>query len=105
MTIQFNRRSFLRGASAAFGASMLTSVTPALAAAPVATSERYKIGVCDWMILKRQKLGAFKWTKDIGADGVEVDMGSLGQRETFDNQLASPDIRRQFLDTARDTGL
>jgi L-ribulose-5-phosphate 3-epimerase len=46
--------------------------------------ERYRIGVCDWMILKRQKLGAFQLTKEIGADGVEVDMGSLGERETFD---------------------
>ncbi len=57
------------------------------------------------MILKRQKLGAFKWTKDIGADGVEVDMGSLGKRDTFDSQLADPAIRQQFLDTARDSGL
>ena len=51
------------------------------------TNHRYKIAVCDWMILKRQKLGAFQLTKDIGADGVEVDMGSLGERESFDNQL------------------
>ena len=41
------------------------------------SNQRYKIAVCDWMILKRQKLGAFQLTKDIGADGVEVDMGSL----------------------------
>jgi len=57
------------------------------------------------MILKRQKLGAFQLTKDIGADGVEVDMGSLGDRETFDNQLAKPEVRQQFLDTARELGL
>jgi len=37
--------------------------------------QRYKIAVVDLMILKRQKLGAFQLTKDIGADGVEVDMG------------------------------
>src|SRR5689334_13558328 len=52
------------------------------------TEHRYKIGVCDWMMLKRQKLGAFPLAKDVGADGVEVDMGSLGQRETFQNALA-----------------
>jgi sugar phosphate isomerase/epimerase len=57
------------------------------------------------MILKRQKLGAFQLTKDIGADGVEVDMGSLGDRETFDNQLAKPEIRQQFLDAARELKL
>ena len=81
------------------------NAAPSLRRRSIAASERYKIGVCDWMILKRQKLGAFKWTKDIGADGVEVDMGSLGKRDTFDNQLADPEIRQQFLDTARDTGL
>jgi sugar phosphate isomerase/epimerase len=68
--------------------------------------QRYKIAVCDWMILKRQKLGAFQLTKDIGADGVEVDMGSLGERETFDSPITSdPEVRQQFLDKARELGL
>ncbi len=57
------------------------------------------------MILKRQKLGAFSLAKDIGADGVEVDMGSLGERDTFDNQLARPEVRQQFLDQARASDL
>jgi len=70
-----------------------------------AAVHRYKIAVCDWMILKRQKLGAFPLTKEIGADGVEVDMGSLGERETFDNQLAKAEVRQQFLDQARELGL
>src|ERR1051325_1905654 len=69
------------------------------------SQQRYRIAVCDWMILKRQKLGAFQLTKDIGADGVEVDMGGLGERETFDNQLANPDTRRQFLDKSQELGV
>jgi L-ribulose-5-phosphate 3-epimerase len=69
------------------------------------TKQRYRIGVCDWMILKRQKLGAFQLTKEIGADGVEVDMGSLGERETFDNQLAKPEVRQQFLEKAKELNL
>jgi L-ribulose-5-phosphate 3-epimerase len=105
MTHDLNRRRFLQTTTAALGAGLLANVAPQFAAATPAASERYKIGVCDWMILKRQKLGAFKWTKDIGADGVEVDMGSLGKRDTFENQLADPAVRQQFLDTARDTGL
>lgn len=68
-------------------------------------SQRYKIAVCDWMILKRQKLGAFQLTKDIGADGVEVDMGSLGQRETFASALTNAATRQQFLDRARELNL
>ncbi|HTB82265.1 MAG TPA: sugar phosphate isomerase/epimerase family protein [Candidatus Sulfotelmatobacter sp.] len=51
--------------------------------------QRYKVAVCDWMILKRQKLGEFQLAKDLGADGVELDMGSLGTNETFLNTLTN----------------
>jgi L-ribulose-5-phosphate 3-epimerase len=60
-------------------------------------SQQYKVAVADIMILKRQKIGAFQLTKDLGADGVEVDMGGLGDRETFDNKLAIDSVRLQFL--------
>jgi L-ribulose-5-phosphate 3-epimerase len=98
-----SRRHFM---GAAVAAGLLASRNPAWAAEggdaeQPAPKPRYRIGVCDWMILKRQKLGAFKWTNDIGADGVEVDMGSLGQRDTFENALADPAVRQQFLDEAR----
>lgn len=66
-----------------------------------AAAQRYRIAVCDWMILKRQKLGAFERTAEIGADGVEVDMGGLGDRVTFENKLADPSVRKQFLDEAK----
>jgi len=83
-----------------------TTLAAAMAFAGIARAEeekqKYRIGVCDWMILKRQKLGAFQLTKELGADGVEVDMGSLGERETFDNQLAKPEVRQQFLEKARE---
>ena len=39
------------------------------------------------MILKRQKLGEFQLAHDIGADGVEMDMGPLGKRVLFDNRF------------------
>jgi len=57
------------------------------------------------MMLKRQKLGAFPLAREVGADGVEVDMGSLGQRESFENALADPGVRNQFLDAARGNNL
>lgn len=79
--------------------------SPTTSAFAPATGHRYKIAVCDWMILKRQRLGAFQLTKDIGADGVEVDMGSLGERETFENQLTNAATRQQFLDAASSLGL
>src|SRR5687767_8378272 len=81
------------------------SPTPPPATAPARGTLRYKVGVCDWMMLKRQRLGALQLTKDVGADGVEVDMGGLGDRPTFDNQLVDPAVRKQFLDASRDLGV
>lgn len=69
------------------------------------SKQRYKVAVIDLMILKRQKLGAFQLTKDIGADGVEVDMGGLGNRPTFDNQLLIDSVRQKFLDKAKELHL
>ncbi|MGY5355655.1 exo-alpha-sialidase [Wenyingzhuangia sp. IMCC45467] len=54
---------------------------------PGPTKDRYEVAVCDWMILKRQKLSAFQFAKDINADGIEMDMGGLGNRETFDSKF------------------
>jgi len=110
MDQRLSRRHFLESSLFAATAGWLSSnnFLPAAETAtlkPPPAALRYKIAVCDWMILKRQKLGAFQLTKDIGADGVEVDMGSLGERETFDSQLARPEVRQQFLDKARELNL
>ncbi len=70
-----------------------------------AVDQRYKVAVVDVMILKRQKLSALPLAKEIGADGLELDMGSLGQRETFDSQLAKEDTRAQFIAKAKELGL
>lgn len=73
---------------------------------PVASKKaRYKIAVIDLMILKRQKLSALPLADEIGADGLEVDMGGLGDRPTFDNKLADPAVRRQYLDKAKELNL
>jgi L-ribulose-5-phosphate 3-epimerase len=66
------------------------------------TNHRYKIGLIDLMLLKRQKLGAIPLTRQIGADGLEVDMGGLGTRPTFDNQLLIDSVRQKFLATAKE---
>ena len=79
--------------------------TAADASSTNSSQPRYKVAVADLMILKRQKLGAFQLTKDIGADGVEVDMGGLGERETWDNQLTNSTTRQEFLDKAKELGL
>ena len=97
-----NRRQFLLTSATIAGAAALSSgtllaakdsVVPPLDDTTEDNDQQYKIGVCDWMILNRQKLGAFKCTSEIGADGVEVDMGRLGSRPTFDNKLLDPMVR------------
>lgn len=67
--------------------------------------QRYKVAVCDWMILKRQKLGSFALAAEIKADGIELDMGGLGNRPTFDSKLGNPVERQKFLDKSKETGV
>lgn len=67
-----------------------------------AEGERYKISVCDWMILKRQKIGEFALAREIGCDGIEVDMGGLGKRDTFDNKLRYPHFQKLFREKAQE---
>ena len=62
--------------------------------------DRYQVGVCDWMILKRQKLGEFALANKLGADGVEMDMGSLGKRKQFDNKMRNQADVNKFTKTA-----
>lgn len=66
---------------------LLLAIMLVLPMTSVAQTPRYRVGVCDWMVLKRQKLGEFALARSLGADGVELDMGGLGQRELFDNKL------------------
>jgi L-ribulose-5-phosphate 3-epimerase len=84
---------------------MLGALPACKIASPSTAGPRYKIGLSDLMILKRQKLGALQLAKDLGADGVEVDMGELGPRETFANELAKPEFRGPYLAKARELNL
>ncbi|MEN2399003.1 TIM barrel protein [Flavobacterium sp. MC2016-06] len=67
--------------------------------------QQYKVAVCDWMILKRQKLGSFGLAAEIKADGIELDMGGLGNRPTFDSKLGDPVERQKFLDKSKETNV
>lgn len=61
---------------------------------------RYRVAACDWMMLKRQKLGEFALARQIGADGVELDMGPLGKRLLFENALREDAVAVRFRHTA-----
>ena len=68
-------------------------------------AQQYKVGVCDWMILKRQKLGEFDLARQIGSDGIEMDMGGLGQREMFDNKMRDNQEAAHFRQVADSLGI
>lgn len=67
--------------------------------------QRYRVACCDWMLLKRQKLGEFQRSKEVGADGVELDMGPLGKRVLFDNQLRSERQLDKFREASGQSGI
>ncbi|WP_125721907.1 sugar phosphate isomerase/epimerase family protein [Flavobacterium ustbae] len=79
-----------------------TTFNSCATAQPSKNKQQYKVAVCDWMILKRQKLGAFGLAAEIKADGIEMDMGGLGKRPTFDSKLGDPVERQKFLDKSKE---
>ena len=83
------------------GAAMMLVAHPLC----VLSQQRYQVAACDWMMLKRQKLGEFQLAKDIQADGIEMDMGPLGKREMFDNKLREPHFQQLFRHTADSLGV
>jgi len=98
------RRDFLKVFSLASLAVLLGGCN-SLVTIPGNENNRYKIAVCDWMILRRQKLSAFDLAHEINADGIEMDMGSLGDRRTFESKLKDPKVRREFLDKSKKLGV
>jgi len=100
---QINRRQFISTTALMTGSILLPeALIPVFAANK---SSQYKIAVIDLMILKRQKISALQLAKDIGADGLEIDMGGLGNRDTFDSKLADPQVRNQFIAKAKELNL
>ena len=84
---------------------LLTGIVILWAAWPLGLSAQYRVAACDWMMLKRQKIGEFQLAKTIGADGIEMDMGPLGKREQFDNKLRDPHFQHLFRHTADSLGI
>ncbi len=98
------RRHFLKVSSLASAGVVLGCNAP-FAFSSSMGEHRYKIAVCDWMILQRQKLSAFDLAQKINADGIEMDMGSLGDRRTFESKLDTPGTQQEFLEKSKETGV
>ncbi len=86
---------------------LIVGAVAVLSALPLGmfAQQQYRVAACDWMMLKRQKIGEFQLAKDIRADGIEVDMGPLGKRILFDNKLREPHFQQLFRHTADSLGI
>jgi sugar phosphate isomerase/epimerase len=97
--MSITRRSFLtRSAQAAALAAASSSLAP-LFAAPAARG--FKIGACDWSLGKRCDPAAFDLAKQIGLDGVQIEMGTVAN----DMHLRRPEVRQRYKEAASRTGL
>ena len=73
---------------------------------PQPEGPRFQISVCDWMMLKRQKDGAIPLAKELGYDGLEVDMNSLGDNPTFQSRFKdNPEALQAFKALAEENGI
>jgi sugar phosphate isomerase/epimerase len=77
------------------------AVGPALTPLLAAPGDRgFKIGACEWS-LQKQGPEVMKVARAIGLDGVQVNMGGVGNKMW----LRQPDIQRAYLEAARTEGV
>ena len=94
-----SRRVLLaRSAQAAAFAALASPFAPLLAAPQ---SRWFKIGACDWSLGKRCDPTAFDLAKQIGLDGVQIEMGNVQN----DMHLRRPEVQQTYRDAAKRTGL
>jgi sugar phosphate isomerase/epimerase len=82
-------------------AAGILAISPALA--PLFADEnkrRFKIGACEWS-LRKSDPSSFDVAKQIGLDGVQVHMGSVGNNM----HLREPTVQRAYLDASQKTGV
>lgn len=64
-------------------------------------TRKFKIGACDWSIGKSSDIGAFEVAKQIGLDGLMVNMGSLQNNL----HLRDQQVQKDYLSASRETGI
>jgi L-ribulose-5-phosphate 3-epimerase len=96
---RMDRRTLLvRSSQAAIAAATASSWAPLLAAPQ---SRRFKIGACDWTLGKPSDPAAFDVAKEIGLDGVQVDMGAVAN----DMHLRRSEVQKSYIEASKRTGV
>jgi L-ribulose-5-phosphate 3-epimerase len=94
-----SRRQCLSRAAAA-GAAVAVSPLAARALPDSSGARWFKIGVCEWC-LGRNDPSSFDIAKQIGVDGIQVNMGSVKN----DMHLRKPEVQQAYLAAAKKKGL
>lgn len=89
------RRTFLKQG---FLLAALAKTADVLAKVPL---NKFKIGACDWSIGKSSNIGSFGLAREIGLDGLMVNMGS----KEDDLHLRKRNVQDQFLAESARTGV
>jgi L-ribulose-5-phosphate 3-epimerase len=63
--------------------------------------KKLRIGACDWSIGKSSDIGAFEVAKEIGLEGIQVNLGSDGNNM----HLRQPERQRAYLAESKKTGI
>ncbi|HEX5151474.1 MAG TPA: sugar phosphate isomerase/epimerase family protein [Parafilimonas sp.] len=89
-----NRRTLLKHAALLAALSPLRSVA-------ATNNKRFNIGACDWSLGKRADIAAFDIAKQIGLDGIMVDLGSADKNLP----LRDAAVQQAYLQASKQTGI
>jgi sugar phosphate isomerase/epimerase len=91
------RQVLVRSAQTAAWASLAGACAPLLASPQ---SRWFKIGACEWSLGRRDP-SCFEVAKEIGLDGVQLDLGNAAN----EMHLKKADVQKAYREAARNTGL
>lgn len=95
--MNINRRQLLKSSIGLVGLSYLGTYE----AFTTKPSNNFKIGACDWSINQKAKVKAMEVGKQIGLDGVQISLGTLG-----DNMhLREAKIQQQYKNACKEYGI
>ena len=94
-----SRRTMLRRTAQVLALTATTGSLAPLLAAPA--SRRFKIGACDWQLGKRSDTAAFDIAKEIGLDGLQLDLGTPENAM----HLRQAEVQKTFREAAGRTGV
>ena len=98
LNFMISRRKLILSTATVAALSPLSSFNQLFAAEP---KKRFKIGACDWSIGKSSDVGAFDVAKQIGLDGLMINMGS----EKNNLHLRDKSVQQSFMEASKRTGV